>query len=290
MQYCSYRPVAPLDEFVDFFWMIADGEMDRRERILPSGTSELVINLHEDQVRIYDSLQPERYKRLSGAVISGTYSGVFICDATQHQSMLGVHFRPGGALPFLGAPATELTDGHADLEDLWGLSARHLRERLCEAATTRKRFRLLEGALLEHLRPSHRRHYAIEVALERFGLTGRACSTRDLAREVGLSERRFIQLFGIHVGLTPKLLCRILRFQHARALAEETERTGLARSKQQPARAVIDWAEIAIACGYYDQSHFINDFQNLSGLSPTEYIRQLRPTRGIKDNHVPLPQ
>src|SRR5579872_859532 len=158
MRYYSYRPVAQLGEFVDFFWMIADGEVNRKERILPSGTSELVINLHEDEVRIYDSIQPERYKRLSGAVISGTYSGPFICDAMQHQSMLGVHFRPGCAFPFLGEPATELTDAHANLEDLWGSSARHLRARLCEAATTSKRFRLLEGALLERLRRPHRRH------------------------------------------------------------------------------------------------------------------------------------
>jgi hypothetical protein len=149
MRYCSYRPVPPLDEFVDFFWMIAGGETDRRERILPSGTSELVINLHEDEVRIYDSVQPERYKRLSGTVVSGTYSGVFICDAKQHQAMLGVHFRPGGAFPFLAAPATELTDVHANLEDLWGSSARHLRARLCEVSTTRKLFQLLEETLLE---------------------------------------------------------------------------------------------------------------------------------------------
>src|ERR1700733_7317518 len=54
--------------------------------------------------------QPERYKRLSGAVLSGPYSGVCICDATQHQAMLGVPFRPDGAFPFVGAPATELTE------------------------------------------------------------------------------------------------------------------------------------------------------------------------------------
>jgi AraC-like DNA-binding protein len=290
MRYCTYRPVAPLDEFVDFFWMMAGGEMDRRERILPSGTSELVINLREDEVRIYDSIEPELYKRLSGTVISGTYSGVFICDATQHQSMLGVHFRPGGAFPFLGAPATELTDAHANLEDLWGSAARDLRPRLCETTTTRRRFQLVEEALLERLRRSQRCHYAIEVALRRFVLTGRGSSTRDVAQEVGLSQRRFIQLFAIHVGLTPKLLCRILRFQQARALAEEAERSSLAWPQQQPARAAIDWAEIAIACGYYDQSHLINDFQNLSGLSPAEYIRWLRPATRLKDNHLPLPQ
>jgi len=290
MRYCQYRPFPPLNEFVDFFWMIGDGQMNRRERILPSGRSELVINLSEDEVRIYDSIQAERYRRLAGAVISGAYSGAFVCDAMQHQSMFGVHFRPGGAFPFLGAAATELADAHASLEDLWGCSARDLRIRLCEAATTRGRFQLMEEALLERLRQSQKRHSAIEIALRRFALEGRPYTTRDLAQEVGLSQRRFIQLFALHVGLTPKLLCRILRFQQARILAEEAERRTRAVREQQPARGAIDWAEIAITCGYYDQSHLVHDFQNFSGLSPTAYIRQLRPTKRLKDNHRPVAQ
>lgn len=289
MRYSSYRPVAPLDEFVDFFWMMARGEMDRRERIFPSGTSELVINLREDEVRIYDSIHPERYRRLSGAVLSGAYSSAFTCDATQHQSMLGVHFRPGGVFPFLGAPATEVTNGHVNLADLWGSSpACLLQERLHAATTTRKRFQLLEQALLERLRRSQQRHYAIEAALRRLVPAGTGCATRDLAQDVGLSQRRFIQLFAIHVGLTPKLLGRILRFQHARALAEEAVRCSPPRLEQQPARGAVDWAQIAIACGYYDQSHFVNDFQTLAGLSPAEYIRRLRPARRLKDNHLPV--
>jgi len=267
--------------------MIAGGEVDRKERILPNGASELVINLSTDEIRIYDSIEPERYRRLSGAVLSGTYSGVFICDATQHQCMLGVHFRPGGAFPFIGAPATELTDAHVNLEDLWGSPARLLQERLRAATTVRKRFQLLEEALLEHLRLTQRRHHAIEAAIRRLAPAGTVSSTRGLAQELGLSQRRFIQLFAIHAGLTPKLLCRILRFQRARTLAEAAERSSLRRLERQPSRGEIDWAEIALACGYYDQSHLVKDFQNLAGLSPGEYIRKLRSARNLKENHLP---
>src|SRR5215472_7549376 len=116
MRYFSFRPTAPLDEFVDVFWMIAGGDAARRERILPSGTAELVINLHEDEIRIYDTTQPGRCQRFSGAVANGTYSRPFACDARQHCSIIGVHFRPGGALPFLGVPAFELSDTHVNLE------------------------------------------------------------------------------------------------------------------------------------------------------------------------------
>ena len=119
MRFSSYHPEGVLGEFVDFFWMITDGAADRRERIFPSGTSELVVNLSEDEVRIYDSVRSERYKRLSGAVFSGTYSCPFICDAKQHQSMIGVHFRPGGASPFLGTAASALADAHVNPRCRW---------------------------------------------------------------------------------------------------------------------------------------------------------------------------
>src|SRR6266508_347324 len=62
---------------------------------------------------------------------SGTHSGPFVIDPRELVSVIGVRFRPGGAFPFLGTPASELADAHVDLEALWGTSAIELRERLC---------------------------------------------------------------------------------------------------------------------------------------------------------------
>ncbi len=89
MLYRSYTPAPPLSEFIDRFWLCHDTSPNLKERILPSGTIELVINLREDEVRIYDPLRPERCKRFSGAVVSGTYSGCFVIDPAQHASILG---------------------------------------------------------------------------------------------------------------------------------------------------------------------------------------------------------
>lgn len=284
----SFHPEAPLDEFVDVFWMIARGDTDRRERILPSGTTELVVNMHEDEIRIYDPIRPERYRRFSGAVVSGAYSRAFICDATQHRSIMGVHFRPGGAWPFFGPPASELKDTHVNLADLWSPAARTLRARLGEARTVHSRFQIIEKALLERWQLMRRRHPAIQGALRLFGPTGRGGSTREVARELGMCQRQFIHLFAQDIGLTPKLLCRILRLQHARTLAESKDRCGGGSAASNRNGARLDWGQMAVECGYYDQSHLIKDFLAFSGLSPTEYIRQLRPARDVKDNHVPV--
>lgn len=136
MRYVSFRPGPPLNELVDHFWLIERGQAPRLEKILPSGTNELVVNLKHNEIHIHDVDQHARYRRYAGAVFSGTYSRSFVCNALQHEAMTGVHFRPGGAFPFLGTEANELTNTHANLADLWGTSALELRERLCTAATS----------------------------------------------------------------------------------------------------------------------------------------------------------
>ncbi|MGH7856484.1 MAG: DUF6597 domain-containing transcriptional factor [Candidatus Binatia bacterium] len=120
MLYRAYTPGPPLDDFIDRFWLCSDAPPHPRERILPSGTIELVVNLRDDEIRIYDPAQTENCTRFSGAVVSGAYSESFAIDPLQHASIIGVHFKPGGAFPFLGAPAGELADTHIDLATLWG--------------------------------------------------------------------------------------------------------------------------------------------------------------------------
>ena len=121
--YLSHFPGPPLSQFVDRLWILTGAQIPRKERILPGGTIELVINLRENEIRIHDPLQPQRCKRFSGAILSGVYSRAFVCDANQHEAIAGVHFRPGGAAPFLNEAASELADTHADLAELWGRPA-----------------------------------------------------------------------------------------------------------------------------------------------------------------------
>lgn len=271
MLYQFHTPALPLGAWVERIWLCSDAPPHRRERILPSGTIELVINLRDDEIRIEDPAQAGGCRRLSGAVFSGTYSQPFTIDPHQHASILGVHFKPAGAYPFLGLPAGELTDTHVDLETVWGPQAVELRERLCAAVRSAERFSLVEEALLSRLRRAPERHGAVAVALDLFALSGAEVKVRELARHVGLSQRRLIQVFAAEVGLTPKLYGRIQRFQRARALVSKT--------------LTPHWARVAVDCGYFDQSHLIRDFLAFSGFSPADYLRQ-RSER-VLPNHLP---
>ncbi len=273
MHYLSHTPAGPLGGFVERFWQINDAPPHLKERIVPSGTLELVINLREDEFRIYRPAELKQCKRFSGAMVSGTYTGAFVIDAHQHASVVGIHFRPGGAFPFLGPAVNELADTHIDLETFWGAAARELRERLCAAREPSERFRLLEKTLMTHLFRPLEHHYAVRFALSVFNRADSESSVRDVAKNVGLSQRRFIQVFTREVGLTPKLFCRLRRLQRAFISLRQDR--------------LPDWSQLITECGYFDQSHFIRDFRNFSGLRPTEFLRQ-RSSR-VMENHVPLP-
>lgn len=285
-----FQPGPPLDHFIENFWLYDDYVPNHQnERILPSGTIELVINLRDDELRIGDPTQPAKTpRRYSGALVSGTYGGSFLIDTQQERSLLGIHFKPGGAFPFLGISADALTDTHVNMETLWGRSALLLREQLCETQNPEERFRIAENALKRHLFRPLEHHYAVLsgldalMASERPGLTGHeedCIRVRDIARNIGVSERRFIQVFRSEVGLTPRRFYRIQRFQRALALLQRTI-------------AAPDFASIAAECTYFDQSHLIHDFVAFSGFTPMAYVRQEQRLRQmhthIKRNHLPL--
>src|SRR5215208_5505818 len=190
MRFNSRKPAVFLSDFVDNFWLYEGYEGEHaNERILPTGTIELVINLRENELRIYDAEQPNRGSRFSGAIVSGAYGKGFITDTEEEAFIMGVHFKPGGAFPFLGPPADDLADTHVDLETLWGSSATGLRERLCGASTAAERFCLLQESLIRHLFRPMEHHYAVSTALEVFGQQI-DLTVRDMARNVGLSQRR----------------------------------------------------------------------------------------------------
>lgn len=279
MLFRSYVPNTPLSEFIEDFWLYEDYEGEHpHETILPSGTFEIVFNLREDELRIYGPSDPGKCRRFSGAVISGPYAGSFMSDAMEEGAILGVHFKPGGAFPVLGLPAGEFINAHVELRTIWGQAANMLRERLCGLSRPVDRFRLLEQTLQERFFDTLRRHGAVRLGLDILMRTHGRAKVRDIARAVDLSQRRFIELFNTEVGLTPKLFGRVQRFQFAVASSRSATK--------------VDWAQLAVECGYFDQSHLVHEFVEFTSLSPADYwSRQNQLYRAgahVKRHHLPL--
>lgn len=269
--FITYAPPSQLTAFVDTLWLYESYRPSHtKERRLPDGSMELVINLHEDSIRLYDSQHPDLFHSARGSVISGPQTEYVVLDTACQSSMMGIHFKPGGAFPFLNLPAHELCGEIVSLDILWGTQANELRDQLRDAPNPESKFHILEQALVAHLTRPLTQHPVVAFALKEFQNATHTRTIADITAQIGLSPKRFISLFSQEVGLTPKLFCRILRFQ--KTLQHM-------RSGRQ-----IEWPEIALSCGYFDQAHFIHDFQAFSGLNPSSYLRQ----QGEHRNHVPL--
>ena len=181
MSFACHAPAGPLGEHVVDIWTCAlpVGAVGPVERVLPSGTVELVINLRHDDVRVAARGEPARPGRYAGPVVSGTYAEPFVIDPRWHTEMLGVHFRPGGASRVLGVPAAELRGAHVELAALWGAAAAaDLHERACAAREPGQRLAAVARVLHDRLARSRARHTPVPAALRLFGPSGTAAPGR----------------------------------------------------------------------------------------------------------------
>ena len=169
MLYLTHVPRPPLSEFMHFLWLYEGyTQAHAKERVLPSGEMQLVINLLEDKSCIYDRDNPDRCQTFRGSLLSGAHSEYQVISTAMQAFVIGVHFRPGGAFPFLRMPAGELRDTTVSLDTLWGVAAVDLRDRLLEAPTHQARFGILEQALLAEFARGFHHHQAVGFALRRF--------------------------------------------------------------------------------------------------------------------------
>jgi AraC-like DNA-binding protein len=248
----------PLSDFVDFLWISESYVRPHAaERILPAANMGLVLSLDE--------------RGETADVLTGARTRSFILDTSKPLSLMGVSFKPGGGFPFFDGPAAELQDLSVGLDTLWGRKARTLREQLLEARTALARFHILESFLLQQVRRGPGRDPAVRYALNAFQKSAHVLSVGAVTERTGFSARRFIEMFRNEVGLTPKVYCRISRFRAAVNAAASVP--------------TVDWSATASACGYFDQSHFIHEFREFAGMSPSTYLRH----RTVSVNHVRLP-
>lgn len=268
----SYLPGPPLSALIQQLWYYeGDPVAHSHESVLPDGSAEFVINLREDWVRVYDPCDHSRITRLSGIALVAPRSESMVIDTEGQACVMGVHFTPGGIFPFLGFPVREVRNQVHSLEDFWKGEASDLRNRLLEAPSLGSRFQILESALVRRAGIRLGNHPAVGFALGKFSKSPGPNSLSAVANAIGLSSRRFIEVFDREVGLTPKRFCRVRRFQQSLSLIRSTDE--------------INWADLALNCGYFDQAHFIHDFRAFCGMTPTEYHAH-RDSRHA--NHVPL--
>ena len=253
-----YRPPFPLSQHVELMWRVTNsGVLPSRQRVYPNGAMALVNHLRKPAASFYIDDVPQSIRV---PLLAGPYSRSFHIDPSESTAVIGILFRPGAARMFFPVAAHELHNADIALHDLNAREADRLLNEVCAATGELAQFRVLERYLNLKLKTATAIHPAVRYAV---GLLSRddGIRVRQVQLDTGLSHTRFIQLFHEHVGLTPKLFYRIRRF-----------RTLLDRIDQG---VHVNWSEVAIDGGYFDQAHLIRDFRAFAGITPLEYIRTM---------------
>jgi AraC-like DNA-binding protein len=253
LEYSELPPPDALRGFVQCIWRLRGPAMvdARPEPVLPDGCVEVVINCGDPFRRHDDSgaeIQPLE-------LVAGQLTHAVSIAPTGIVDLWGIRFHPWGAAPFLGVSGTELRDRMLPLDVIGDVDP--LLMRVLDGTSEGERASLLFGALTERLarvRPISSKLPGLAALAARGGVA----SVKALSAAAGMSERRVQSLFALHVGLSPKTLMRIARFQRAIALARERPSMSLAR--------------VAAECGYFDHAHLVRDAREIVGLTPSALV------------------
>jgi AraC-like DNA-binding protein len=222
------------------------------------------IRLPESRIHLAFFIGPGRAELLVG----GAYLKLHAVPPFSGCEVILVELRPGGARALLGIPSSEVANQVIDADAMWGSWAREVVERVALEQTTELRISRLLDLLHSRLESSTDTitEQIVALATARRGAT----SVRELADASGYSERQLRRIFLDNVGVAPKDFGRIVRATAAlRGLAAVPS----------------SWSGYATAHGYYDQAHFIAEFREVVGQTPTRFLETLVEPR-LLGHHV----
>jgi AraC-like DNA-binding protein len=233
------------------------GLVKRRE--LP-GPFVVVVIEFGSPLRIYEGGSTTQSARYPGGFVAGLDDRFTLTESWGVQQGIQVNLTPVGARRFFGMPQSELTGRVVSIRDLLPRTHRELGDRIPELPDWDARFDLVEDLLGERIALARIETDVVSWGVRRIEESGGTTDMRSLARELGYSHKHMIGMFRDQVGMPPKRLARIVRFDR---LVQYLKRAGNGT-----------WADLALQFGYYDQAHLVREVKAFTGLTPT----QVRPS------------
>jgi AraC-like DNA-binding protein len=216
-------------------------------RVIPDGCVDIIFDLHARS-------------RAEAAVVVGTMTRPIFADLKGRVNYLAIRFLPGGFLHFFDDPVCNIADRIVPLEMISGTRERDLTERLIGESHIESRARLLDGYFLRLLMRNNRSDPAVRSALASILSHKGNIEVSRLSKDAESSQRQLCRKFKKWVGVGPKSFCRIIRFQNILRMLHPGPSCNLLSA--------------ALDGGYYDQSHFIHEFNSYYGLSPSEFLQK----------------
>jgi AraC-like DNA-binding protein len=228
------------------------------ESALPDASVELYFNLGPRGRHVLGSISPCLLPHRAAWVLGARDRPLLIEKEIRDCNIVGIRLYPWMAECVLGVPASELRGSMVDLDALWGSEVDAIRNQLHETPDPAARIALVERAVATRARSGIRDESRVAAHLCQAAERDVHGTVSALAATHGLTHRRVIEIFDHAVGLKPKAYGRVRRLRRVLRLAHDAPR--------------LPWTTIAHRCGYFDQSHLINDFRLLTGISPRDYV------------------
>ena len=285
----AHRPAEPRLRHYVLGYFASEGFLPKPllERHLPSREVAIVLNFAAPH-RIINPSDPKRTSEHKNAWIVALQHRHQIREAFGARDFMVIRFTPIGAHMLLGTPMDLLTDRTLAVEDVDSRFSRLLTGHAEATDGWAARFDIVENIIAARLAAAP---FPPAGLLHSWRILQEAPNHVDLARlpeQFGCSRRHLIAQFHKYFGMTPKTIARISRFHLAVATVHRLGRQ--ARSPYAEGKPYLDcqavsavrsatqtamrWTNLALDCGYYDQSHFINEFRSFSGLSPLEFLQR----------------
>ena len=230
------------------------------DKYLPDGTINIVFELAGVPKYIFDNATKRKIQKCSDVWFSGVLKD-YITISASSEEMVVVVFKPGAGYPLTHQSAANFTDKVIPASEIFGEPILNLHHHLGAVTTPEDKFMVIENWLVGQFKQDDFYTKIIRYAINEIENAPSSIDISKLADKSGYSHKQFIQLFKKYVGITPKQFHRITRFNEILSAVESQEK--------------IEWTFIAADCGYFDQAHFIKDFQSFSGLNPSQYLTDI---------------
>ena len=264
-------PRRPLDHFIEsFFYYEGVQHSHTVDRFLPNGDTEILIDFHDTPQYIYDNESLKEVQACNNVWTSGLRTEPITIPSGTDAAMMVIMFKKGKAGPFFPFPMNEIADAVVEADLVWGSDFGDLRERLIGTKDLGLRFKLVEDFLIGRFQSKLDIDPCVAFAVSEMTDRPDHLNISRMNAKIGYSQKHFIDMFRRAVGVTPKSYLKIMRFQKAVKVIDAVDNP--------------DWGRISQECGFYDQAHFINDFKNFSGFTPTKYAE----IRTNYQNYIPV--
>ncbi len=244
--HARYIPAPDLEHFVEHYWTVA-WDLRGREPHLQEVLSHPSVHL------VFEK---------GNSRIVGVVRRKFSYLLTAAGRVFGIKFKPGGFYPFLASPMNLLTDRCIPIGTIFTIGAKMVEETIL-AQNNEESIAIAEDLLRGQLPAPDEKVEMIGNIIGRIVSDRAIITVEALADRINMNKRAVQRLFSRYVGVSPKWVIQRYRLHEAAA--------------QMSGSAPVDWPQLALDLGYFDQAHFIKDFKAIVGTSPAEYIRKAHP-------------